>query len=175
MDRDALESLIRIHQAALYRYLRYLGAAPETAEDLVQETFLAAYQSPNPPAADDEGGWAAWLRGIARNRFLSHCRRRRRSPVTVDEAAVARAESCWVGEFLREGDGFDYVEALRRCVDKLSERHRTALDLRYTQRQSRSEMARSWQMTENGVKALLRRIRETLANCVRQEIRTEQA
>ena len=42
MDRKVLESLVRIHQAKLYRYLRYLDADRQTAEDLLQDVFLAA-------------------------------------------------------------------------------------------------------------------------------------
>ena len=62
MRRGELETLIRAHQAELYRYLRYLGADPASAEDLVQDTFLATFQS----EADLEAGVpaaAAWLRG----------------------------------------------------------------------------------------------------------------
>ena len=39
MDRDELAVVVRVNQAGIYRYLRYLGADRPTAEDLVQETF----------------------------------------------------------------------------------------------------------------------------------------
>ena len=71
MSRDELEALVLAHQAELYRYVRYLGAGdPNAAEDLVQETFLAAFKSQNAPAASESARHAAWLRGIARNLFL---------------------------------------------------------------------------------------------------------
>ena len=103
MRRDELTALIRTHQAELYRYLRYLGADRTSAEDLVQETFLAAFQSdvnlePGASAA------AAWLRGIARNLFLQWCRRNRTSPARVDSETVERAEAAWRSTFLRGGD-----------------------------------------------------------------------
>ena len=43
MDGSVLEMLIREHQAAVYRYVCYLGAQLASAEDYVQETFLRAY------------------------------------------------------------------------------------------------------------------------------------
>ncbi|MBM4034477.1 MAG: RNA polymerase sigma factor [Planctomycetes bacterium] len=174
MTRDDLAALVRIHQAEVYRYVRYLGAEAHAAEDLVQETFLAAFRSDAPPEAADVRGAAAWLRGIARNLFLRYCRSRKTSPVKVDSALVERAEGVWASEFLRGGDGFDYVEALRKCLDALSEKQRHVLDLRYAQKKSRSEMARLLEMSEDGIKSLLRRIRAALAECVRRRLASEE-
>ena len=170
MRRDELTALIRTHQAELYRYLRYLGADRSSAEDLVQETFLAAFQSdvnlePGASAA------AAWLRGIARNLFLQWCRRNRTSPVRIDSETVERAEAARHSVFLRGGDGFDYVEALRRCYEGLSDRQRRLLDQRYGKKMSRARMAEAASMTENGIKSLLRRVRAALADCIKRRLR----
>ena len=174
MDRATLTEWIRAHQAELYRYLRYLGASNDVAEDLVQETFLAALDSPSPPLREPAQAVAAWLRGIGRNLFLTHCRQRKRIPVTVSSRLVDEAEDHWASEFLREGDGFDYVEALRRCVAALNGRKRRALELRYTLNQSRVEMAQSLRMTPNGVRSLLQRVRSALADCVRRRLAAEE-
>lgn len=171
MTRNELEDLVRTQQAALYRYVRYLGASDAaTAEDLVQETFLAACRSPNGPTATDAQGQAAWLRGIARNLFLAHCRRKRSSPVQVDSAALERAEAFWSEEFLRADEGEDYLDALRRCLETLSEKPRRLLELRYTQNRSRSEMARLLGLSEDGVKSSLQRVRNLLADCIRRRL-----
>lgn len=173
MTAEELETLIRMHQAEIYRYVRYLGAESVTvAEDLVQETFLAAYKREG--RADAEGAAirepAAWLRGIARNLFLMHCRRRKSSPVRVDSASLERAEATWTAEFLREGDGFDYIEALRACLRKLADKHRKLLDLHYSEGKSRAEIAASFQMSEDGVKSLMRRLRAVLGDCIRRQV-----
>jgi RNA polymerase sigma-70 factor (ECF subfamily) len=175
MDRDELAVLVRGHQAELYRYMRYLGADKAAAEDPVQETFLAAFRSTALPDTANDRATAAWLRGIARNLFLRGWRKSKRRPVRADSALLERAEAVWAAEFLREGDGFDYLEALRKCLETLSESHRHTLDLRYAEKKSRSEMARLLQMTENGVKSLLRRIRAGLADCIRKRLELESA
>ena len=97
------------------------------------------------------------------------------SPVQVSPQHLANADSAWTSEFLDHGDGFGYVEALRRCLDELEARQRRALDLRYAEKSSRAEMARVLEMTENGVKSLLRRIRAALARCVRRRLDLEEA
>ena len=39
-------SLVRTHQAAVWRYLRYLGADEALADDLTQDTFLKLLAHP---------------------------------------------------------------------------------------------------------------------------------
>jgi len=173
MNREDLEGLVRVHQAGVYRYLRYLGADAAAAEDLAQETFIAAYGSRMPAGVADDPSIAAWLRGIARNLFLRHCRRSRISPVRADSSLLDRAEAVWAGQFLRGGDGFDYVEALRACLRALPDKHRRIIEMRYAEGQSRESMARLCEMSGNGVKSLLRRIRATLGECIRRRLRLE--
>jgi len=174
MNRNELQILMRCHQAEVYRYVRYLGADRSAAEDLVQETFLAAFRSPDPPLSADAGRQRAWLRGIARNLFFAHCRRSRKSPIPVDGAYLEQAETFWATEFLQEGDGFDYVEALRECLKRLTAKGRRLLDLRYTHEKSRIEMSRLLGMSEQGIKSALRRIRARLADCIQRRLASEE-
>lgn len=172
MDRGLFEALVRTHQTEIFRYIRYLGANRTTAEDLVQETFLAVLGG-----ADSRGGTgevrnqSAWLRGVARNIFLMYCRREKKDPVKVNSDSFEKAEAVWDSQFLREGDGFEYVEALRKCLNVLPEKQRGLVQLQYYQRKSRSEMARLYRMTANGVKSLMRAIRAKLAECVDRRLR----
>ena len=127
MDRNTLETLVQSHQSEIYRYLRYLGAQPVEAEDLVQDTFVAAYGESRMPDPNNPPLCAGWLRGIARNRFLMHCRSRRTARHAIDSKSLERSEEVWRDQFLRDGDGFDYLEALRQCLGVLSERHQQLL------------------------------------------------
>jgi len=174
VEASAIETLVRIHQAELYRYLRYLGAQPATAADLVQETFLRAMRHGLREGREPHAT-AAWLRAIARNAFYDHCRSRRRGPASLTTEQLERAEKLWAEDFLRQGDGFDYLETLRECLETLSKHHRRVLDLRYRDGRSRAEMAETLGLSEDGVKSLLRRIRGRLAECIRKRLRLEEA
>lgn len=176
MDRERLEEIIRAHQAEIYRYLRYLGArSQEEAEDLVQDTFLGAYTAKNPPEGNDARLRAAWLRGIARNVFLNHCRRKNANPVLASEPALQEAEAVWTQAFLRGGDGFETVEALRKCLGELPPKSKRALDLFYGQASSRASLAQEFDLTEDGVKSLLRRLRSALGDCIERRLAAEGA
>ena len=166
MDQQQLASLVRLHQAQIYRYLRYLGAQNSDAEDLVQDVFVAAYRNEKQPDFENDQAAAAWLRGIARNKFLMFCRSNKRNPIMIDSEYVAQAERVWEEEFLGDGDGFTYLEALRKCLDRLNDKHVDFLRMRYHDSASRASMAEKFNMSEDGIKSKLRRLRNKLAECI---------
>jgi RNA polymerase sigma-70 factor, ECF subfamily len=177
MTHEQLELLVRTQQAMIFRYLRYMGATADVAEDVGQETFMAAYKSANVPLDDlgAEGGrCAAWLRGVARNQLLMHFRKARSNPIAADpvvlEQALQQADEVWATELLRSGDGFDYVEALQACLARLQGNQRKVLDMFYGEEFSRAQIAEALNMSEDGIKSLLRRVRAALRQCVQARI-----
>jgi RNA polymerase sigma-70 factor (ECF subfamily) len=162
--QDEFRALIRDHQAAIWRYLRFLGSDEELAADLVQETFLAVWRKP----FEDRGSGStrAYLRTVGRNLFLMSRRRDKSRPVHVDLDA---AESEWARH--DEDDGESYREALRDCLAALSDRARKALDLFYRDQRSRTDVAVEIDMTPDGVKTLMRRSRESLRGCIEKKVR----
>lgn len=68
---EALTTLIDRYQAPLLRYVRYLGADFQE-EDIVQETFIKAYQ--NIKSFDKSKKWSSWLYRIAHNTAVSSLR-----------------------------------------------------------------------------------------------------
>jgi len=164
--------LVREHQASICRYLRYLGAGA-AAEDLTQETFLAAFRSTLGPDMTNVPLRSAWLRGISRNLLLAHFRRDRTNPVRMDSEVFRQAEDVWAGQFPDARSESDYGDALRRCVEALDQKDRNMLKLRYAEGLSRRQMARRAGLSEDGVKSLLRRIRGRLADCVRRRLEAE--
>ncbi len=154
--------LIRRHQRALWRWLRFLGADGPTAEDLVQETFLVVLRGP----FEDRGPAAtsAWLRAVARNLFLKDRRREARAAAALEEA-----EAVWL-RFRAEDEENGLKDALRACLEELPERGRRVLGLRYEDGWSRARIARELSLGEEGVKSLLARLRKALRACVERRL-----
>ena len=69
------------------------------------------------------------------------------------------------GEELRQA-AHPYAEALAACLGRLGDRDRKALALRYEDRASRPEMAKALGLSPDGVKTLLRTVRQALADCI---------
>ena len=170
MTKEDLEELIEAHQAELFRYLRFIGADHSLAEDLLQDTYLRAFKSAAAPGLHDHGHRRAWLRRIAHNLFIDHCRRRSRSPVSFSSEAVETAESFWKNHFYRYDEGFGCMEALEQCLTKLTKSQRDLIDAFYSAKRSRDEIASAMGISSSGVKAALRRIRIALGECIQQNL-----
>jgi RNA polymerase sigma-70 factor (ECF subfamily) len=72
-----LEDLFAQHEQELGRFIAQLVHSRQLADDLVQETFLAAWRSR--ADLDQVRDPRAWLYGIARNRVLMYLRGWRRA------------------------------------------------------------------------------------------------
>ncbi len=99
------------------------------AEDLAQETFIAAFRGLSRFQAGQS--FEAWLIGIARHRVLGHFRstgRRQKANERFREECLARIET-ELGEIERE-TGIDPLKRLMDCVEKLPERMRLLIRAR---------------------------------------------
>lgn len=74
-NADAFAEIVEHYQAPISRYLYRLTGDHEVTQDLVQDTFLKAYQSIL--KTDAELSFKAWLYRIATNNALQYNRRRR--------------------------------------------------------------------------------------------------
>jgi RNA polymerase sigma-70 factor, ECF subfamily len=92
---DDFERLFRAHQDRIGRFLVQMLRDRALAEDLLQETFLAAFRARDqlPQVQSEE----AWLYGIARHRALRYLRGWRRGLVALDRVVsglrLARTET----------------------------------------------------------------------------------
>jgi RNA polymerase sigma-70 factor (ECF subfamily) len=168
-DRERVEldlaSLVREHQADVWRYLRYLGAAAEDADDLTQETFLTVARAPFDQRSRAET--AGYLRTAARNQLLMLRRKQGRQICTVELAA---AEDVWA-EAAPRGSLEDFLDALGMCCETLAGRTREVVDRFYRDGQGREEIAVEFEMSVDGIKSLLRRTRASLRECVERRIK----
>ena len=73
-DEAAFTEVMRRTKNSLFRFLLYLGATNELANDLCQDAFL--YCLENFSSLKEPGAFSKWLFTIAKNKFLDH----RRSP-----------------------------------------------------------------------------------------------
>ena len=166
--------LVRTHQAEVWRYVRYLGASAELADDLVQEAFLQLLRAPfveRTPAAT-----SAWLRTVVRNLYVKSFRR-----PPFASAELDAIEATWTG-FVGDGAGVDgangsseAVARLRQCLEQLDGRARSVVAWHYEERRSRADIAGRLGIGEDGVKSLLRRTRALLKACVERRTREEGA
>jgi RNA polymerase sigma-70 factor (ECF subfamily) len=160
--------LVVLHQTHIWRYLRYLGADSTEAADLTQETFLAFARA----RFAERDGWqtAGYLRTVARNQLLALRRKQNRQVSTVD---LESADNVWATAAGRSNDLTEYLDALRECVAQLDGRCRQAVDMHYRNGLGREAIAERLEMKPEGVKTLLRRVRQSLRECVERKLNRE--
>ena len=153
--------LVHEHQTGVWRYLRVLGCPAAEADDLTQETFLAVLTKPFQDY--NRQATAAYLRQVARNLFITSRRR------AVATAELDEAEAAWLRWAVKD-DGQDLMNALRSCLQKLTDRARQALDLRFGRQASRTEIASAVGLSEDGAKNLLQRTKQQLRECIERTL-----
>lgn len=167
-DHDAFESLVARHQAAVFRFARTITRTREDAEDVLQETFLAAYRSAG--GFRGEASVRTWLLIIARNAAFRIGRR------TIATAEIEESELWDLG--LRAGWGQDDPESLavkaqrrdrlQAALHSLEPAAREIIALRDLEGLSGEETARVLGVTVEGMKSRLHRARLKLAAALRQ-------
>lgn len=170
-DLDAFAELVARHEKPLWNYLRRFVRDPQTAEDLLQETFMRVIKG--------AAGWkptakfTTWLYTIARNLSLDHARgavhrraisldgtggsRERESAPDLHERLPARAGSGESGALARELAG-----ALERAIEQLPEPQREVFIMREVLDLPFAEIASAVGVSEATVKSRMRYALERL-------------
>lgn len=157
-DRKASAEFVARFADGIYSYIRSrLVPRYDHVEDLVQETFLAAWENLN--RYESSGSLHSWLLGIARHKVEDYYRAHLRAPDPVeneDEDGPVLATPSNVHELMEQ-------EQLRirtqQVLASLSEQYRLALIWRYWDKASAREMATKTGKTEKAIERLLARAR----------------
>lgn len=164
-DRDAFEELVRMHQAAVYGFLRARLLEPADAEDLCQEVFLRCYTGK--VRIENKAALRPWLLGVARNVLREHVRKvRRRREIAWTETALEL--DALMSEQASDGD--EATQHLNHCVSNLGPSARQALDLRYRGQLKLAEIGEHLHRSEGAVKLLMYRARQALRYCLDRKL-----
>lgn len=92
-DREAFEVFVDRAAPSVWRLVRRLTADDATAEDALQETFVAAWRAA--PTWRGDGSAGAWLRGLARRHAARTWRRRAGEPTRMEPLADLALAAGW--------------------------------------------------------------------------------
>lgn len=166
------------HGDYLYCFALARVGRPDVAEDLVQETLLAALQSAGRFAG--RSSERTWLTGILNNKLVDRIRRSRRAGAASDLEAV----DDWV-ESLYDRTGHwrappgrwgedpadllarrEFWDAFERCLAALPERFREVLSQRLLDDVPAADVCRTFGITPTNLWTLLHRARLRLWQCL---------
>ncbi len=145
-DQAAFTLLVERHQTPIRNYLRRLMVNDDAgADDLAQDTFLAAYQKIS--TWQNTAKLSTWLHRIAYFKFLDHIRKQKRVQVMaqVPESDQATPHT------------HDEEILARHLMSLLNEKDRAVLTLAYSAGMSHAEIARVVDKPLGSVKAQIHR------------------
>lgn len=155
-DRAAFDEIMRRYLNPLTRFAASRISA-EDADDIVQETFLRAYQ--NMAGFDDRYTLKSWLFTIASRLIISLYRKKRPDRLTSEMKPPT----------VQPGPYPSDTEWLWSAAAQMGQEYYTVLWLRYQQQMTTDEIAGVMSKSKIGVRVLLHRARNRLAQMIEHE------
>ena len=161
-DAEAFRQLVEAYQTPAYRLAARM-CGPDSAENVTQEAFLAAWRAL--PEFRGDCRFSTWLYRLVSNAAIDCLRREKKHRDTGDVDDLELPDG---GPSPQEqAERSDTRDAVRRALDRLSPEHRQVLLLRFMQELDYGEIARALNVSEGTVKSRINRakskLREVLA------------
>jgi RNA polymerase sigma-70 factor (ECF subfamily) len=144
-QRKGFELLVRGYSEQLYWMIRKIVVEHDDANDVLQNTFLKAWNGLDTFHGDSK--ISTWLSRIAINESLDFLRRKKQPTVSVEEVTVSR---------LTADEYFDGTEAealLQEAIATLPDVQRTVFLLRYFDEMKYSDISQMLNTSEGALKA----------------------
>lgn len=177
------EGWVASHGDYLFRHALARTGRQEVAEDMVQETFLAAWQSAHRIAG--RSSERTWLLSILRNKIADHYRREHPETSSRDEETLARLEEKqfarnWLGgspwkpgvvptewsDAARSLEVAEFWETLHECTHKLPKQTARAFLLRELDGWDSDAICRELKIKASHLFVMLHRARLALRRCL---------
>lgn len=157
-DRKATAEFVETYTDAVYSFVRRrLSPRFDLVDDMVQEVFIAAWESLN--NFRGVSPLRAWLLGIARHKVEDHYRRLLQSALALEpgEMEGLEAPACDM-EMIADRDHTE--RRAREVLETLPAPYSLVLKWRYWEKHSARQMAEATGRSEKAIERLLARARE---------------
>jgi len=165
-NQAAIEMLVRHYETGVFRLALSILGDQADANEITQETFIAALRSLR--SYQEKKSFKAWLYTIALNLSRSHLRKQKiieRLKTTV--GAIFRVETQKQSSPEDDVIRTEKETTIWNELNKLDERHRTVVVLRYFHDLSVSEISEIMAVNEGTIHSRLHTARERLKNALK--------
>jgi len=170
------------HGDTLFGYALSRLRDSEAAEEVVQETFVAAWGARDQYSG--RGSEGAWLLGICKRKVIDHVRRRNRPDTAAGDdsggdlsASLFDSKGNWrVDPRIAKGrpeaalEREEFWEAFRSCLDGLPARQSAVFTLREFDEMSSAEICNELGISSSNLWVLLHRARLFLTRCMKAHL-----
>src|SRR5712671_211298 len=173
-DESAFAYLVQKYRRPMVGFMYRLCHNPSTAEELAQEVFLRVYRSRT--SYEPSAKFTTWLYRIATNLAVNHARdTRHERPENITNLDEPDAESGQTPDLADKAPNIEEeilrrerLAAIRKKVDALPERQKTAVLMHKYQQMDYKQISEILKLSESATKSLLFRAYETLRTQLRE-------
>lgn len=170
---------------ALYKFAYFRVNNAALAEDLVQETFLAAIKGKD--RFSGKASVKTWLTGILKNKVVDYYRKKNRTQSMQDTAAFFEREEAelfsedghwnydnpnipadWSPAQVEKMDRKEFMQQFYRCADQLPEKIRTVFILREVDGVTSADICEQLDISPQNLWTILHRARMALRGCLQK-------
>jgi RNA polymerase sigma-70 factor (ECF subfamily) len=161
-DPKAYTALYNEHAPAVYSTILRLIEHTAEAEDVLQETFVAAFKGIQ--GLKEAGGFRAWIKRIAINKSIDLVRKRKLKFVELETTWVVKEEDDGIDEV-----AFEYtMDAVTDAIERLPDGYRTIFNLFAIENISHAEIARMLGMEHTTVRTQYHRAKHKILNMLKE-------
>lgn len=172
-DDQAFEDLMQRYRQSVYNLVYRMIESPQEAEDIVQETFIKAYNALF--SFNEEYAFSTWLFKIATNHCIDTLRKKKLrtysldTPIQTKDGAVSRdyADESYSPE--KSTITSEHTSIILDAVDDLPEKYRTVINMRHRDDKSYEEISEFLNIPIGTVKARIFRAREILKRILKDK------
>jgi len=176
-----IQSWVEAFSDKMYSWALYKTSSQETAEDLVQDTFLAACQAFEKFQGRSDP--KTWLFGILNNKIADHFRKAYRNPIDRKEGNTETSffnnffdedgdwlknerPQSWENEDVHLLDNKEFVKILQACLKELPDNWYAAINLKFLEEKKGEIICQELQVTPTNFWQILHRAKLQLRKCL---------
>lgn len=175
MQTRELTQWVSDHTEEMYKWALYKTSSHEVAEDLVQDTFLAAAEKLS--GFKNQSTPKTWLFSILNNKIVDFYRHKVKMPVATDNRLfsslfdeggdweVNKRPKAWHDEeHILDNDEFSQI--LKTCLDALPDKWSISVKLKYLMGKNGEEICQELGITPTNFWQIVHRAKVQLRNCI---------
>lgn len=176
---EVITEWVNLYSDKLYSWALHKTSNKEIAEDLVQDTFLAAFKGIN--SFKEESTPKTWLFRILNNKIIDYYRKKRNfNHISIDEKdSIKNTDNLFdengrwdaLPSFIHQNDEHlldnpDFNCVLKKCINALPEKWRFAIQYKYIFNKNAEEICKELNITTSNYWQMIHRAKLQLGVCI---------
>ncbi len=168
-NRQAQFAIYKLYYRAMYNTcIRIVGNRGE-AEDVMQESFLAAFNKLG--SYSGKVSFGAWLKKIVVNKSLDHLRKQKMLFESIDDDHIHPIADQPAGEKEKEAEPDYNLERIRQAIESLPDGYRIVLSLYLLEGYDHDEIAEITGIAPSTARSQYARARKRLAELLKKKLK----